>query len=82
MRNRLQPYGINVITIKPGFVKTKMTAEIDLPGLLTTTPSKVADYVFKAYKSKKKIVYVTSRWFLIMTIIKAIPEKFFMRMKF
>tara|TARA_A100001388_G_C28774120_1_gene505978 strand:- start:203 stop:931 length:729 start_codon:yes stop_codon:yes gene_type:complete len=82
LRNRLQPYGVNVITIKPGFVKTKMTAEIDLPGFLTTTPKKVADYVFKAYKSDKKIVYVTSRWFLIMTIIKAIPEKFFMRLKF
>ena len=82
LRNRLKPHGINVITVKPGFVKTKMTAQIDLPRLFTTTPSKVADHIFKAYKSEKTIVYITSIWFLIMIIIKGIPERIFMKLKF
>ena len=34
LRNRLYPYGVDVITIKPGFVRTKMTKHIDLPNSL------------------------------------------------
>ena len=81
LRNRLQAHGVNVITVKPGFVKTKMTSKINLPSIFTTTPYKVSEYIFKAYKSKKKIVYITSRWWIIMLIVRAIPENIFIKLK-
>lgn len=81
LRNRLQPHGVNVMTVKPGFVNTKMTSHINLPSIFTTTPSTVSNYIFKAYKSKKKVIYVTSRWWLIMLIIRALPENIFIKLK-
>ena len=54
LRNRLHPYGVDVITVKPGFVRSKMTANMKLPYILTTSPNKVADSIYFAYKYKKK----------------------------
>ena len=81
LRNRLYPYGVDVITVKPGYVNTKMTSHLNLPKLLTTTPTLVADYIYKAFKKKKKVVYVKPIWKYIMKIIKYIPEKIFIRLK-
>ena len=81
LRNRLYPYGVEVITVKPGYVETKMTSNMKLPKLLTTTPRVVADYIYKAYKNKKKIIYITPIWKYIMKIIEYIPEIIFMKLK-
>ena len=81
LRNRMYPHGVSVITVKPGFVDTSMTEDLDLPPLLTAKPSAVADDIFRAVKSKKDVVY--SRWFWrpIMTVITLLPEKVFKRLK-
>ena len=81
LRNRMYPYGVNVITVKPGFVKTKMTSHINLPKKLTTSSQKVANAIYLAYKYKKDIIYVKPIWKYIMQLIKLIPESFFKRMK-
>lgn len=77
MRNRLNPYNINVITVLPGYVDTKMTKDLKLPKNLTASPEKVADTIFLCFLSGKDIVYVLSIWRIIMMIICMIPEKFF-----
>ena len=81
LRNRLNPYGINVITVKPGFVRTKMTAHINLPYGLTANSHTVADSIYLAYKYKKNIIYVKPIWKYIMKFIELIPESIFKRMK-
>ena len=81
LRNRLYPYGVDVITVKPGFVETKMTAHMKLPKFLTTNPYKVANSIYLAYKNKKNIIYVKSIWEYIMKFIKLIPESIFKKMK-
>lgn len=81
LRNRLYPHGVEVITVKPGYVETKMTSHMNLPKPLTTTPKVVADYIYEAYKNKKKIIYVKPIWKYIMKIILYIPETIFMRLK-
>ncbi len=81
LRNRMYPYGVDVITVKPGFVKTKMTSHINLPKNLTTDSKKVANAIYQAYKYKKNIIYVKPIWKFIMQLIKLIPESFFKRMK-
>ncbi|MEQ9220620.1 MAG: SDR family oxidoreductase [Cyclobacteriaceae bacterium] len=81
LRNRLYHAGVHVLTIKPGFVATQMTAHLDLPPLLTASPARVANDTLKAVSSRKDIVYSLSRWRLLMFIIRNIPEFLFKRLK-
>ena len=57
LRNRLFESGVHVITVKPGFVATKMTEGLDLPKKLTGSPEQVANDIYKAQKKKKNVVY-------------------------
>jgi decaprenylphospho-beta-D-erythro-pentofuranosid-2-ulose 2-reductase len=79
LRNRLQPKGVHVLTIKPGFVDTPMTAEFR-KGLLWVKPAVIAKGIVKAIRKKKDVVYLPFFWRWIMLIIKSIPERVFKRM--
>lgn len=81
LRNRLHQSGVQVITVLPGFVRTKMAENMDLPAKLTAEPGRVAEDVFRAFRKKKSIVYTTWIWRWIMLIIQHIPEFIFKRMK-
>lgn len=81
LRNRLVKSNVSVITVKPGFVNTKMTAGLNLPGLLTAQPEEVANDIYKALRRHRDIVYSKWFWKYIMVVIKAIPETLFKRMK-
>lgn len=81
LRNRMAKRGVDVVTVLPGFVATRMTEGMDLPALLTAQPNEVADAIARAVKGKRDIVYVRPVWWLVMTIIRAIPERVFKRMK-
>lgn len=81
LRNRLAPKGIRVITVKPGFIATRMTAHLTLPKPLTATPAKVAIAIGKAVSGKRDVVYVLWMWRWIMLIIRSIPEGIFKKLK-
>lgn len=81
LRSRLYKSGVRVITVKPGFVATKMTEGLDLPAVLTTTPGQVAMDIFRAYKTGKPIVYSRWYWRLIILGIIHIPEWLFQKLK-
>lgn len=81
LRNRLFKHGVHVLTVKPGFVKTKMIENIPTPGILTASPKTVARKISKAILKKKNTIYVLSIWELIMLMIKMIPESLFKRLK-
>ncbi len=81
LRNRLYKRGVHVITVKPGFVNTKMTEHLELPKLLTASPSKVAKDIFKAVIKKYNVVYVFGIWRVIIQIITLIPERLFKKTK-
>ena len=80
LRNRLSKFGVHVLTVKPGFVNTQMTKDLDLPKLLTAMPEDVANDVFKAVKKKKNVLYTKWFWKYIMLIIKNIPESIFKKL--
>lgn len=80
LRNRLFESGVHVLTVKPGFVRTKMTQGLDLPAKLTAQPEEVARDIFNAQQNGKDVLYTKSIWRLIMLIIKLIPEWKFKRM--
>lgn len=80
LRNRLYKKGVRVITVKPGFVYTKMTANMDLPKLLTATPEEVARDIYKGFVRKKDVIYTKWCWKIIMFLITHIPESIFKRL--
>lgn len=81
LRNKMYRHQVHVLTVLPGFVYTKMTAELKLPPLLTATPAMVASRIYSAMRRKKNIIYVKWHWRWIMLIIKMIPEGIFKKMK-
>lgn len=80
MRQEMFASGINVLTIKPGFVSTKMTAHMK-QGALFASPRKVASDIVAAIDKRKASIYTPFFWWGIMTIIKSIPEKIFRKLK-
>ena len=80
MRNRLHKSNVNVLSILPGFVNTKMTRSLNLPKLLTSQPEDISKITYK-YKSHSKEFEVSS-WRIIMIVIRLIPEFIFKRTKF
>ena len=81
LRNRMAGLGVHVITVSPGFIATRMTAGMDLPAKLTATPEEVAEAIFAAQEKRRNIVYVRPIWWLVMLIIRNIPEPVFKRLK-
>lgn len=81
LRNRLAGRGVHVITIKPGFVDTRMTEGMDLPRRLTAQPEEVGTAVLAAEEHRRNTVYVRRIWQAIMIIVRLVPESVFKRMK-
>lgn len=82
LRAKLYRHNVHVLTVKPGFVRTKMTKHLKLPPLITAEPDEVAEKIFIANKKKKDIVYIRGIWRIIMFMVKIIPEKLFKRLDF
>jgi len=81
LRNRVAAKGIHVITVKPGFVRTRMLAGVITPGIITAAPDEVAAAIVKAEAKRKNIIYVRPVWRMIMAIVGAIPESTFKKLK-
>jgi decaprenylphospho-beta-D-erythro-pentofuranosid-2-ulose 2-reductase len=81
LRNKLFKHNVHVVTVKPGFVYTRMTENLTLPAALTAQPAEVGAAVYNAVEKKKNIIYVRWMWRWIMLIIKCIPEFQFKKMK-
>jgi decaprenylphospho-beta-D-erythro-pentofuranosid-2-ulose 2-reductase len=80
LRQRLYPRGVKVVTIKPGFVDSPMTASFK-KGVLWATPDKVARDIVRAMSSGTGVRYTPGFWRLIMWIIRSIPETIFQRLR-
>ncbi|MCU1449290.1 MAG: hypothetical protein JWP02_1460 [Acidimicrobiales bacterium] len=72
--------GVHVMIVRPGFVRTKMTAGLD-EAPFTTTPEAVADAVVAGLRSGKELVWVPSilRW--VMAVARHLPRPVFRRLK-
>jgi decaprenylphospho-beta-D-erythro-pentofuranosid-2-ulose 2-reductase len=81
LRNKCFKDNVHVMTVKPGFVYTRMTEHMQLPKVLTSTPEVVAEAIYKGHLRRKNTIYVKWFWRYIMLIIKNIPEFQFKKMK-
>jgi decaprenylphospho-beta-D-erythro-pentofuranosid-2-ulose 2-reductase len=81
VRNRLSSKGVQVITVKPGFVNTPMTAALEKKGLLWAQPDQIAQGIVIAVERGRDEVYLPWFWRWIMRVIRHIPEGIFKRMR-
>lgn len=81
LRNRLYKSHVHVMTVKPGFMKTRMTEGMKTPAPLTAAPEQAAMRIIKAMGAQKNIYYVFPLWRWIMLIIVCIPEFIFKKLK-
>lgn len=80
LRNRLASKGVDIVTIKPGFVDTPMTVDFQNKGPLWAAPDTIAKGIILAMAKGKNEVYLPGFWMLIMFVIKHIPESIFKRL--
>lgn len=82
LRNRLSRHGVNVLTVKPGFVKTEMLKAAVGPTPLAIEPEKAADDIYKAMRKRKQVVYTPFFWAYLMQVIRHIPSFIFRKLSF
>lgn len=80
LRQHLNARGINVLTIKPGFVDTPMTAAFR-KGPLWAKPEQVARGIVRAIDQRRSVAYLPAFWYGIMLVIRNIPEFVFRRIR-
>lgn len=81
VRNRIDRSGVQVLTIRPGFVSTPMTAHVR-QGPMFASPEEVGLGILRAISSHKDVVYVPGFWAGIMWVVRNIPERIFKRLNF
>ena len=81
LRQRLSKAGVQVLTVKPGFVDTPMTRQFR-KGFLWAQPERVAQDIIRAIEKRHDVIYTPRFWRMILAIVKLIPEKIFKSLSF
>jgi short-subunit dehydrogenase len=82
LRQKLQGSGVRVLTLKPGFVDTPMTAALPHNALFAS-PAEVGRAIVRAVDARRDgVVYLPWWWRFVMLAIKALPERVFKRLSF
>lgn len=79
LRNRIDRDGVNVLTIKPGFVATPMTAHV-AHNALFRSPDQIARGIVNAVDRRRDVAYLPWFWRWIMLLVRAIPNRLFKKM--
>jgi len=81
LRNRLTRHGVNVLTVKPGFVQTEMLKAAQKV-MFPITAEKAADDIYGAIQRHEQQIYTPWFWTWIMLVVRNIPSIIFRRMSF
>ena len=82
LRNRLTRHGVNVLTVKPGFVKTEMLKAAQGATPFTISTEQAVEDIWSAIKKRKQVVYTAAIWRWIMLAIQHTPSFLFRRLSF
>jgi decaprenylphospho-beta-D-erythro-pentofuranosid-2-ulose 2-reductase len=73
--------GLTVVCVKPGFVRTGMTAGLQPPPF-AGEPEGVARDVLRALDAGRPVVYTPRAWGLVMAVIRRLPRFLMRRLSF
>jgi len=79
--HKFRAKGLRTVCVKPGFVKTGMTAGIKPPPF-AGEPDAVARRVLRAIDTGKPVVYAPGIWAMIMLVIRHLPRAVMRRIGF
>lgn len=79
LRNRLHDAGVHVLTVKLGFVDTRMTFGMET-AIPVADPEDAGRAIYEAERRRQNQLYYPRFWRGIMGVIKAIPESLFKRL--
>lgn len=82
LRNRLARRGVNVLTVKPGFVRTEMLKAAQGATPFVIEPEKAADDIYNAMRKRRQMIYTPFLWRYVMFVIQHIPSFIFRRLSF
>jgi short-subunit dehydrogenase len=75
----LRDHGVRVLVVRPGFVKSKMTAGLDeIP--LSVTPDDVAEAITDAIQSKRELIWVPGPLRAVMSGLRHVPRPLFRKL--
>ena len=80
LRNRLHHAGVSVVTLKPGFVDTPMTAGLPRNRLYTTA-RRAGRSIHRAIEARRDVAYIPWFWRPVMALIRSLPESVFKRLR-
>ncbi len=81
LRNRLSRYGVHVLTVKPGFVRTAMLEGREEGTFWVISPEEAARRIVRAAARRRKTVFVPTRWGLVAAVVRVIPSFVFRRIE-
>ncbi|AFN74228.1 oxidoreductase, short chain dehydrogenase [Melioribacter roseus P3M-2] len=73
LRVELKPYGVKVITIKPGFVRTPMTDKNEFKMPFLIEPVKAAEIIVKGIEKEKRIIQFPLPTVLMSKFVGILP---------
>ncbi len=79
--HKFRSAGLRTVCVKPGFVKTGMTAGLKPPPF-AGEPDAVAQRVLRAIDSGRPVVYAPGIWAMIMFVIRHLPRTVMRRIGF
>ena len=82
LRNRLTRHGVNVLTVKPGFVQTEMLKAAQGATPFAIPVEKAVEDIWSAMKKRRQVVYTASIWRWIMLVIQHTPSFIFRKLSF
>jgi decaprenylphospho-beta-D-erythro-pentofuranosid-2-ulose 2-reductase len=75
----LKPFGGRVLVIRPGFVRSKMTAGMD-EAPMAVTPEQVAEATVAAVRDRKELIWVPAPMRIVMSGLRHVPRPLFRRL--
>jgi short-subunit dehydrogenase len=82
LRYRLHGTAVRVVTVKPGYVATPMTAGRKMPGGLVISPERAARRIADVCEGRQAVVYVPGYWRPIMWGVRHLPAWLMARVPF
>ena len=75
----LREHGVNVLVVRPGFVKSKMTEGLE-NAPLAVTPDEVAEAVVDGVRHNRELIWVPNAMRAVMSGLRHVPRPLFRRL--